>query len=146
MRKYITEILDDINKDVTALETYKNNAAVKTLFEYAFLPEKKIDLPEGDPPFKPDPGPLGMTPANFFQETRKFYVFNRKDLPKLRREQLFIQLLEALHPSEAKIIVAMKDQNLNSLYNNITHQVLAQYGLIPEQKETPDGDQASKKS
>jgi hypothetical protein len=54
--------------------------------------------------------------------------------------------LEALHPSEAKIIVAMKDQNLNSLYNNITHQVLAQYGLIPEQKETPDGDQASKKS
>jgi curli biogenesis system outer membrane secretion channel CsgG len=87
-----------------------------------------------------------MTPANFFQETRKFYVFNRKDLPKLRREQLFIQLLEALHPSEAKIIVAMKDQNLNSLYNNITHQVLAQYGLIPEQKETPDGDQASKKS
>lgn len=146
MRKYMSEILEDINQDVSKLEGYKNNAALKTLFEYAFLSEKKMDLPEGDPPFKPDQGPLGMSPANFFQEVRKFYIFNRKDLPKLRREQLFVQLLESLHPSEAKIVLAVKDQNLNSLYSNINSRVVAQYGFIPEQKETEDGDTSPKKS
>mgnify|MGYP003350843361 CR=1 FL=1 len=120
--------------------------ALPILLEDAFLPDRKFDLPEGDPPFKPDDGPLGMSPANFFQEVRKFYIFRRKDLPKIRREQLFIQMLEGLHPSEAKVLIAVKDQNLNSLYNNISHKVLAQYGLIPEQKEAPDGDTSSKKS
>lgn len=147
MRQYITEILEEINKDTSKLEVHKSNAAIKMLLEYAFLPEKKMDLPEGAPPFKEDAAPIGMAPANIVQEIRRLYIFlKERDLPKLRREQLFIQMLESVHPSEARLLLAVKDQNINSLYPNITREVVASYGLIPEQKETPDGDSTSKKS
>ena len=145
--KYVTEILEEINKDTSKLEQYKTNNLVKMMFEYAFIPEKKFDLPEGAPPFKGDAAPIGMSPGNFLQEVRRFYIFTKeRQLPKVRKEQLFIQLLENIHPSEAKVLLAIKDQNLNSLYPNINSKVVAQYGLIPEQKETNDGDTTPKKS
>jgi hypothetical protein len=146
MRKYIVEILDEVNKEPTALAKYREDAALKFVFQYAFIPEQKFDLPEGEPPFKPDPAPIGMTPTNFTQEVRKFYVFTKaRQLPKLRREQLFIQLLESVHPSEAKLLVAIKDQKLNKLYKNVTAKLAAEYGFIPVQTKKNE-DTTPKKS
>lgn len=147
--KYIVEILEEVNGDTSTLEKYKTNAALKFIFEYAFLPEKKFDLPEGDPPFKPDAAPIGMSPANFTQETKKLYVFTKeRPLKSVRREQLFIQLLENVHPSEAKLLLAVKDQKLNKLYKNITAKLAAEYGFIPavEKKKKNDGEATPKKS
>lgn len=147
MTKYIPEMLEEINADPKAIEKYKDNAALKLLFEYAFLPEKKFDLPEGDPPFKPDAAPIGMTPGNLFQEMRRLYVFTpERVLSKVRKEQLFIQLLENIHPSEAKVILAVKDQKLNSLYKNVTSDLAVQYGFIPKQEKDTAGDRSPKKS
>ena len=148
MFKFIPEILDECNKDITLLEGYKNNAGLKFILEYAFIPEKKLLLPDGTPPYKEDAAPIGMTPANFTQETKKLYVYLRADLKPLRRETLFIQLLENIHPSEAKVLIAVKDQKLNKLYKNITAKVAAKYGFIPEQvkNEKQDGESAPKKS
>lgn len=140
MAKYITEILSEINDDPKKVEQYKGNAALKLLFEYAFDPEKKFVLPEGDPPFKPDAAPIGMSPANLYQELRKLYVFCRKDLTPVRRETLFIQLLENVHPSEAKLILAVKDQELTKLYPKLTHKFVHEAGFItvaPTKKATP---------
>jgi len=146
MRKYITEILEEVNKEPTTLAKYREDAALKFLFQYAFIPEQKFDLPEGDPPFKPDAGPIGMTPTNFTQEVRKLYVFTKaRELPRLRREQLFIQLLESVHPTEAKVLLAVKDQKLNKLYKNVTAKLAAEYGFIPVQVKKNE-DTASKKS
>jgi hypothetical protein len=131
MAKYITHILDEINADPKKIEQYKANAALRLIFEHAFLPEKKFELPEGDPPYKQDSGPLGMTPANLYQEVRKLYVFCRKDLPTIRRETLFVQLLENLHPSEAELVLAIKDQKLTKKYPKITHKLVADAGFIP---------------
>ena len=149
MFKHIPEILDECNKDITLLANYKGNAALKFVFEHAFLAEKKFVLPEGDPPFKEDAAPIGMTPANFTQETKKLYVFTAaRELKSLRRETLFIQLLENIHPTEAKVLLAIKDQKLNKLYKNITAKVAAKYGFIPEQvkNEKQNGEPAPKKS
>ena len=38
-------------------------------------------------------------------------------LSSLRRETMFIQLLEGLHPSEAEIICLVKDKQLQTKYN-----------------------------
>ena len=46
--------------------------------------------------------------------------------------QLFVQLCEALHPQEAKILIAIKDQKLTSLYPNITREAVANAGFIPQ--------------
>lgn len=132
--KYITEILEEVNTEPTALAKYRDNAALKFIFQYAFIPEQKFDLPEGAPPFKEDPAPLGMSPANFIMETKKLYIFTKaKELNKVRKEHLFIQLLENIHPSEAKVLIAVKDQKLNKLYKKVTAKLAADYGFIPRQ-------------
>lgn len=130
MAKFITNILEEINNDPKKIEQYKGNAALRFIFEHAFLPEKKFVLPEGEPPFKQDSAPLGMTPANLYMEVKKLYVFCREDLTALRRETLFINLLENVHPSEAKLLVHIKDQNLPKLFPKITHKLVADAGFI----------------
>ena len=130
MAKPITEIFDEINADPTAIEKYKGNNALKIIFEYAFDPTKKFILPEGDPPFKETSEPLGMTPANLYQELRRLYVFCRADLSAVKREGLFISFLEGIHPLEVKIILAVKDQELTKLYPKITHKLAYENGFI----------------
>ena len=129
--KYLTEVLEEINSDPKTIEKYKNDVALKILFEYAYLPEKKFDLPEGEPPYKPDDAPIGMSPANLRMEMRRLYIFKREDLKPLRREQLFINLLESVHPEEAKLLLAVKEQKLNKLYKKVTRKVVEEAGFIP---------------
>lgn len=135
MAKFITEILDEVNQDPKKLQTYKGNAALRLIFEHAFLPEKKFNLPDGDPPFKKDDAPLGMSPANLYMEVRKLYVFCRTDLTPIRRETLFVQLLENLHPTEAELVLNIKDQTLTKQFPNITWKLVADNGFIPPPPE-----------
>jgi hypothetical protein len=138
MQKYLPELLTEINDDPKLLEKYKADGSLRVLFEYAFEPDKKFLLPEGDPPYKPDPAPIGMSMAILRQELKRFYVFCRADLQPVRREDLFIQLLEGIHPSEAELLLAIKDQNLTKKYKKITHQLVYDLGFIktppPEKK------------
>jgi hypothetical protein len=133
--KFITELFDEINKDVSLFDTtYRkvgNGGPLGVLFKHAFTAQGKFLLPDGEPPYRPNPNPQGMTQAIFQQEINKFYVFCRADLTASKREVMFVQLLENIHPSEAKILIAIKDQKLTELYPNITRKVVADAGFIP---------------
>ena len=131
MRKYVTQMLEAVNADPKTIQQYKDDAALKLIFEYAFDPAKKMVLPEGEPPFKPSAEPMGMTPTNLFSELRRMYVFCRADLKPLKRESLFISLLEGVHPDEAKMLIAVKDQKLTKMYPKITHKLVADVGIVP---------------
>ena len=131
MRKYVTEMLKQINDDPKAIENYKDDAVLKLIFEYAFDSTKKMILPEGTPPFKPADEPLGMTPTNMFSEMRRLYVFCRADLLPLKREGLFISMLEGCHPTEAEVLIAIKDQTLHKKYPKITRKLVTDAGFIP---------------
>ena len=99
--------------------------------EYAFDPAKKWILPEGEPPYKHSAEPIGMTPTNLYGELRRLYVFNRADLKPVKREQLFISLLEGVHPDEAKFLCAVKDQTLHKLYPKVTRKLITDAGILP---------------
>ncbi len=135
MRKYVTQVFEEINENPKLIEQYAKdpvyNNLLKILFEYAFVVDKKWDLPEGTPPFKPAAEPIGMTPTNLYGELRRLYVFSRKDLKPIKREGLFISLLEGIHPKEAELIIAIKDQALTKLYPKITRKLVTEAGLIP---------------
>lgn len=130
MTKFITEMLDEINTDPKTIEKYKNSNALKLVFEFAFDPAKKFALPDGIPPFKEDAAPLGMSPGNLLMEVKRLYIFCRTDLNQLRKETLFVQLLESVHPSEARLVLAIKDQALHLLYRKITHKLVYEAGMI----------------
>lgn len=145
MQKFIPEVLKEINETPSKIKDYKGDAALNLLFKHAFNPELKFELPEGTPPFKPDAAPIGMTPATFKQELRRLYVFCRKDLPAIRRESLYVQLLEAIHPTEAEVLNHVKDQNLTKLYKNITHKLVYEAGFeVPPPVEKPKVTRAKK--
>jgi hypothetical protein len=131
MKKYLTQMLTEINENPKAIENYKQEFLLKVIFAHSFLPDFKMNLPEGEPPFKPAAEPMGMTPTNMFSEARRMYVFTRNDLSAIKRESLFISLLEGVHPDEAKILIAMKDQKLSKLYPKITHKLVSDAGIIP---------------
>lgn len=143
MTKYISEILKELNDDPKKVANYKDNVALKILFGFTYRPEGKMLLPEGDPPFKKDAAPIGMSPTNLLTEIKKLYVFVRNDIKTVRREQLFIQLLESIHPDEAKVLLAVKDQDLSKVYKKITHKFAYDNGFIPnpppEKKAKKDG-------
>jgi hypothetical protein len=131
MSKLINEILDDVSKDTTLLTTkYKTTTGLKLILQYAFDPEKKFLLPETDPPYKADKSPIGMAPTTLIFESKRLYVFTRKDLTKPKREQLFIDLLESIEQSEAKVLLAVKDQKLQKLYPKITKKLVTDLGLL----------------
>ena len=61
------------------------------------------------------------------KEFKRFYNFikgGNDTLPALRKETMFIQMLEGLHPLEAEIICLVKDKNLQSKYK-ITKEIVS---------------------
>lgn len=133
--RYVTEILGEINNDPTNITgVIQRYPVIKDLLQYAFDPTKKFLLPEGTPAFEPDPAPdLGMSEMNLYSVIRKLYVFCRADLTPEKRSQMFVQLLEQVHVTEASLMVAVKDQLLQTLYPSITPALLEGAGIIPTQ-------------
>lgn len=136
MAKYITEVLKEINDDPSLFQTtYKkqgDGGPLSRIFAHAFLPDWKFILPEGEPPYKLSAEPLGMTPSHMLAEVRRFYIMCDRNISPLKREQIFVQMLESMHPSEAKVLLAIKEQTLNKMYPNITHKLVADAGFIPQ--------------
>lgn len=124
-------MLTEINNDPKTIEKYKSEFLLKALFAHAFLDSHKWILPEGEPPFKPAAEPMGMTETNLYTEAKRLYVFMRADLAPIKRETMFVNLLEGIHPEEAKVLIAVKDQKLHKLYPKITHKLVSDAGFIP---------------
>ena len=62
------------------------------------------------------------------RECKKFYYFLKGGSPglsNLRRESMFINLLQGLHPLEAEIICLIKDGKLSDKYN-LTKEIVAE--------------------
>ena len=130
MKQFVPEMLQEINDHPALVTDYKNDASINMIFNAAYRPENKFLLPEGDPPYREDAAPIGMSPAVLKQELRKLYVFCRADLKPIKREGLFIELLESIHPSEAKVLLAIKNQDLTTLYPKLTHKFVFDSGFI----------------
>lgn len=129
----IIDILKQINEDPSKIENWKTYQPFKMFIEYAFLPEKKFELPEGIPPFKPDDAPLGLSPSNLLNEVRRFYIFTKeRPLPNIKKEMIFTQMLESVHPQEAEILLMVKDQSLTTSYPNLQACLLKDHGILSE--------------
>jgi len=112
-----------------------DNQVLQTILKYAFCPSIKFNLPEGAPPYKEnifdDCQPM------LYQEARRLYLFidgGNKDLTTLKRENLFIGLLESLDKEDAKLVCAMKDKKIP--YKGITSKLVKEAfpGLLQENK------------
>ena len=98
---------------------------LKELLKYAFHPDIKFALPPGKPPYKTIGSPDEYNPTYLSPNIRKFYLYiegGHDGLTQLRREQLFVQMLESLHPKEAEVVIQIKDKKLN--YRGLTYKLV----------------------
>ena len=121
-----------IFEDVAAAKSFKDRKKVlldnesnplKELLKYAFHPDIKFVLPEGAPPYKTIGSPDEWNPTYLYPNIRKLYLFvegGHEGLTTMRREQLFVQMLESLHPKEAEVLVQVKDKKLK--YRGLTYK------------------------
>lgn len=135
----VNELLDLISNDKTVVNELKEKYrfvfdSLRTLLYYGYEETVKFVLPETDPPYIPDNSPDGMSPESLLYVVRKGrleYFTSKRDINRVRREQIFIQTLEKINHKEAKILLAIKDQNLQKLYPVLTPEYLMDCGLLP---------------
>lgn len=114
-------------KKVEILKEYECDA-LKSLFIWNFDESVISLLPSGSVPYKPNENPLGTDHSSLRREWKNFYVFvkgGNDSLSSIRRETIFIQMLEGLHPDEAEIVILTKDRELSKKYK-VTKEVVAE--------------------
>jgi len=90
------------------------NAALKDVLQGAYHPGVKWLLPEGEITYVPAENTQDYD-SKFYREHKKLYVFCKggaDGLPQSKRLRMFVQLLEAVHPNDAVMLMAMKDKYL----------------------------------
>ena len=78
-------------------------------------------------PFKPNDAPAGTERTRLASEAKKLYHYIKgadNDTPKYKKELMFVQLLEGLHETEAKLIVNAKDKKLHQVYKGLSKEVV----------------------
>ena len=128
---FMHEILELVNyarskpKKGELLKEYET-PALKSIFIWNFDPSVVSLLPEGEVPYNANEVPVGTDHTSLRREYKQLFDFvkgGNDQLSSLRRESMFIQTLEGLHPKEAEILVLIKDGQLNTKYK-ITREVV----------------------
>ena len=128
----LSEILTKVNNakmKEDKVKVLKDNDSVplRQIMKGAFDPSIKWDLPEGTPPYKENDAPAGTEHTTLYTEARRLWHFVEGADPKLsktKKEMMFIQMLEGLHFSEAKLLIDVKEKNLNNVYKGLTDAVV----------------------
>ena len=131
-RLLISEVLRKVSNAKTKAEKVNllrenNSQALRSLLIWNFDESVISMIPEGDVPYTPNDAPVGTDHTRLEQESRGFYRFvkgGQDSLKSLKRESMFVQLLEGLSAEEAELLCLVKDGNLNSKYKRITKAVI----------------------
>ena len=128
---FIHEILELVSsqrtkaKKVDILKEYRDDSLTAILI-WNFDDTVKSAVPDGVVPYKENEVPVGTDHTSLRREWKQLYHFiqgGNDTLSALRRETMFIQMLEGLHPEEAKIICLVKDKRLTEQYKITYDQV-----------------------
>jgi hypothetical protein len=127
----VDDILDRVataktrKEKIEVLQRY-NNRGLRDVLKGAFDDNVQFNLPEGAPPY--NPGSETGYGSTLLKQSKRFRYFvktpnNEKSNVKI--ERMYIQMLEALHPNEAQIVVWMKDKDLNGKYKGLTKKLVS---------------------
>ena len=103
-----------------------DSQGLRQILKAAFDPKIVFDVPEGIPPYMANEAPAGTDHTSLLDEVRKLYLFIKggSTIPKIKKETLFIQMLEALHKNDAEVLINIKDKKLNLVYKGLTENVV----------------------
>ena len=86
-------------------------------------------LPEGDVPYTKNEAPAGTEHTTLAMESSKLWHFIKGadgQTPQWKKEQMFVQMLEGLHESEAELLINAKDKRLHQVYKGLSTNVVCE--------------------
>lgn len=128
--RYLSEILADANKATDPVQSLREaiveEVRLVSIIGYAINPKFKIAnvLPPGEPPFTHSDLPLGLAELDILKLHNKLYILFNPSVKQYKREEFFIRWLESMHPTDVEILIAIKDQKLDALYDKLTPKVI----------------------
>ena len=120
----VSEILQKVSsaktkkEKVELLQEYNNNA-LRAILIINFDESLEFLLPEGEVPFTPNDAPVGTEHTRLAHEYKGLYKYFKggdSSLKGMKREQLFVQLLEGLAEEEANLLVSACNKDIQSKY------------------------------
>ena len=132
MKKLLPEILKEANKLATREERIEflrqnDSPALRDIIRIAFDKDVVSMLPEGAPPYTPDDAPEGYAPSTLYKKFREFKFYFKgpvaNGVKPLKREAMFVQLLESIHSTEAELLIRAKDRILHKKLMGITRKL-----------------------
>ena len=124
-KKGLGEIINEVKKAKSVGEKIRilqreDNRELRGIFELTYDNRLKWGLPEGNPPYKP----LDKSMDNqgmMYSEMRRMYVFleGKANVSKVRREQMFIELLEMIDPDDALLLLEAKARKIKGVSKKV---------------------------
>jgi hypothetical protein len=120
----------------------RDNYATRALLQLNFHPDVKWHIPKGSPPYTPSQE-ADSTEGSIHFEVKKLNYFVKgggHDLSMLKRESMYVQLLERVAAKDAKLLISVKDQNLS--YKGLSYKLVRDVwpDLLPEVEEMEDAE------
>ena len=120
----------------------RDNYATRALLQLNFHPDVSWHIPRGSPPYTPSQD-ADSTEGSIHFEVKKLNYFVKgggHDLSMLKRESMFVQLLERVAAKDAKLLISVKDQNLS--YKGLSYKLVRDVwpDLLPEVEEIEDAE------
>ena len=119
MRLLMHEVLQKVSNAKTKKEKIKlmqefNTNALRMLFIINFDYSVVSLLPPGDVPYTPNEAPDGTQHTILEKEARLLHHFFKggSNVSQVKREQMFVQMLEGLSAGEADVLIKAKDKQI----------------------------------
>ena len=148
-KKLVPEVFELVRQAQTKQEKVEiirknSHPALRDIPRINFDADVVSVLPEGSPPYKKDDGPAGHSPSSLFKVHKQFKYFFKGPIANqanpVRRESIFIQALESMHPTESDLLIEVKDRKLKGITKALVDEAFP--GLVVKAYKKP----AAKKS
>ena len=114
------------DKKISILREHDTDS-LRMIIKSSFDPKIKWVLPVGSVPFKPNEAPEGTEHTLLVQEAKKLWHFIEgadNQTPRMKKETMFIQMLEGLHKDEAEVLITAKDKKLHQKFKGLSDNVV----------------------
>lgn len=130
-RKLVSEVLEEAGKIIKRDERIKflqlnKSPGLTDILRIQYDDTVVSALPEGAPNYRQDDAPKDYQYTILNKAYTQFKYFFKgpiaNDMKPLKRESLFLNLLETLHVEEAELLIAAKDKKMK--YKGITKKLV----------------------
>ena len=113
MNKYLFEVMQEVAKakkktDKVSILKQNESWALKDVIRGSMDKTVKWSLPDGEPPYTP--AEIHNHPTDLRRQNVKFKFFVKgmfMDTPKFKKERMFLEMIEGVHPEDAKLVIGM---------------------------------------